>query len=272
MWVLVLLTFVALFVGIYTDLKWREVPDWLNYGLLATAFFFRGVESFFSGWEVLLAGILGVAVCFVVAAFFYYSNQWGGGDAKLLLAMGAVIGLPLSMDALKLLWFFVILLFGGAIYGLLWMGGEAFRKRDKFGPMFGKVLKEQRLWHGVVWVGAFGLVIGDQWVPFIGLFAPMLVVPFYLFLFMSCVEKSCFYVWKDSSVLVEGDWLAKEINVGGVDIKRKTLNRNDLLLLQKKSRKVLIKEGIPFVPSFLIAYCGLFLDSNIFILLKNIFL
>ena len=55
---------------------------------------------------------------------------------------------------------------------------------------------------------------------------------------------------------MEGDWLAEDVIVHGKTIvKKKTLHKEDIQKLRDKNiSSVTIKEGIPFVPSFLIAY------------------
>ncbi|MBI2574772.1 hypothetical protein HYV82_02720 [Candidatus Woesearchaeota archaeon] len=62
--------------------------------------------------------------------------------------------------------------------------------------------------------------------------------------------------------LTEGDWIAKDIYVGGKYVcgpKDLGIEKSQIRQLLKyrhlgKIKKVLIKEGIPFVPSFLIAF------------------
>jgi len=57
--------------------------------------------------------------------------------------------------------------------------------------------------------------------------------------------------------LREGDWLVDDIRVGKKVIKADWdgLSLKDIELL-KSSRKIKIKDGLPFVPAFLIAFLG----------------
>ena len=132
--ILITITFIVLLIASYIDIRTREVPDWLNYGLIFTAFGIRTIYSFELGWTILLSGILGFIVCLGLAFLFYYTNQWGGGDSKLLMGMGAIIGITYPFDASSwnLLFFFLALLFLGAIYGLIFMIGIAIKKRKIF--------------------------------------------------------------------------------------------------------------------------------------------
>src|SRR3989338_7375332 len=91
--VMIPVTLLVLLIATYTDLKTREVPDSLNYGLLFAALGLRGIWAVEEGWTFFLSGILGAAAAFLLASVLYYTRQWGGGDAKLLLALGAVLGI-----------------------------------------------------------------------------------------------------------------------------------------------------------------------------------
>ena len=99
-WQLILIVIATLYLSVasYTDLKKREVPDWLNFSLIFSALGLRSIFSFEYGWSLLLDGILGLLVCLGIAYLFYYTNQWGGGDSKLLIGMGAIIGLGFNLQ------------------------------------------------------------------------------------------------------------------------------------------------------------------------------
>ena len=255
---LITTTLIVLTIAAYADIKSREIPDWLNFSFIAAAFGIRGIISTTLGWQIFLAGLIGFVVCFALACLFYYSNQWGGGDSKLLMGMGSAIGisLPLSAESLDLLWFFLALLFFGAIWGIFWMIAVAIKKRHLFIVRLKKSLEEQRVFHLVMGVGTSLLIVLSLIYSFLW---PLILFPaiiFYSIIFVTSVEKSCFFVRKKSSELTEGDWLAENATKNGKRIvTKRTLTKNDIELLKsKKITSVLIKEGIPFVPSFLIAY------------------
>ncbi len=66
--------------------------------------------------------------------------------------------------------------------------------------------------------------------------------------------------------VTEGDWLYKNIKIGNKTIKSnwEGVTRKELELIQKKSKKnILIKQGVPFTPGFLIGLILLLLiDYN----------
>jgi hypothetical protein len=58
------------------------------------------------------------------------------------------------------------------------------------------------------------------------------------------------------SKLTPGDWLQKDVRVGSKTISATVhgLSEKEIALLVKARKKVLIKEGIPFVPVFLLTF------------------
>ena len=268
--ILITVTIIALLGASYIDIRTREVPDLLNYGLIFVGLGLRAIFSLEFGWGVLVSGMFGFLICFVVACFFYYTRQWGGGDSKLLMGMGAIIGIsfPFTSSSWNLLWFFLALLFLGAIYGLIWMFIVAVKKWKVFSHWFVKSIKKQKKLH--VFATVLSLV-------FLGLvfvnvsFLPLAIAPlgfFYLFSVVSVIENSCFLKWTKVKDLTLGDWLAQPVIVNGKKIiNKKTLEKKDLAKLWKldsegAANKVLIKEGIPLVPSFLFAYLFLLFGQD----------
>ncbi len=273
---LITIGFTALIIASYSDLKHREVPDWLSYGLIFAALGIRGIFSITSGWEILLSGILGFGMCLGLAYLFYYSNQWGGGDTKLLMGMGAIIGItyPLGISSWNLLWYLLAVLFLGAVYGMCWVIGLAITKRELFFPKFREMLYRYKSVHtvlGFITLGLFVLflVLAQKGFPFLWPIIPFPLASFYLFLFVTSVENGCFIRKIGVERLTEGDWLAEDVIVNAkVAVGKKTLEKKELEHLKKlhsegRVSKVLIREGVPFVPSFLFGYLVLVFGSGL---------
>ena len=86
-WSLVLLLPVVF--ALVCDLRTREVPDWVPLGILAWACLATAARLHGVTWLALFAGaIVGLGV----AAVLFYLGGLGGGDVKLLAAIGAAVG------------------------------------------------------------------------------------------------------------------------------------------------------------------------------------
>mgnify|MGYP001605685926 CR=1 FL=1 len=249
---------IVLVIASYSDLRTKEVPDWLSYGFIAAAFGLRGIYSFQEGWQILVSGIAGFIAFYLLALLFYYTHQWGGGDSKLLMGMGAALGIsyPFTEASFTSLWFLLLLLFSGALYGMVWLGVLAFKRRNCLFPELRSLLGDHKRLHigigfsSVLFIGAGFLV---HYLLFV---LSMLAVLYYLLLFLVAVQSCCFVSERDTKMLTEGDWLAEDVVVHGKKLlKKKTLINSDIEKLHSHNiSSVLVKEGIPFVPSFLIAY------------------
>lgn len=96
--------FVLLVIATIFDLRTREIPDWISIaiGIIATASSLTGWLELAIGW-VLLGGLVGFAVGYALFRFAHF----GGGDAKLIMAIGMLVG-PVGL---------LIVLLGMAIFG-----------------------------------------------------------------------------------------------------------------------------------------------------------
>ncbi len=264
---LVTVVLIVLACASYTDLRTKEVPDWLSYGFIVAALGIRGIYSFQNGWQVIVSGLLGFAAFYLLALLFYYTHQWGGGDSKLLMGMGAALGIsyPFTDLSFTSLWFLLLLLFSGAIYGMVWLGVIAIQRRNCLLPELRSLLGSHKKVHLGVGFSSILFLGAGFFVHSLLLIVTLLVVLYYLLLFLVAVQSCCFTSERDTKTLTEGDWLAEEVVVKGkMLLKKKTLSKNDIEKLHThKISSVLIKEGIPFVPSFLIAYLILLFGKDL---------
>ena len=98
----------------------------------------------------------------------------------------------------------------------------------------------------------------------------MFLTTFYVWIFVKSIEKSSMYKLVEPNKLTEGDWIVKDVYINKQYItgpKDLGIEKKQIKLLieaykRKKIGKVLIKEGIPFVPSFLIAFIITFVIGN----------
>ena len=143
---------------------------------------------------------------------------------------------------------------------MAWMAFLAVKHRQAFREHWSLTLHHSRKSQIAGLLGTITFTIITSFIPSFWLLIPFPLLVVYIFLFVNVIEKSCFYKRISPKALVEGDWLAEEVIVHHkVILSTKTLEKNDLFLLKNleaetKITTVLIKEGIPFIPSFLLAY------------------
>lgn len=80
----------ASFIAACTDLSSRRIPNWLTFPLLFGGLVYAGVQAGFAGFLDGLAACIVIALPFVLLFIF---AQGGAGDAKLMAAIGAWLGL-----------------------------------------------------------------------------------------------------------------------------------------------------------------------------------
>ncbi|MFH0874890.1 MAG: A24 family peptidase [archaeon] len=282
MLIFIIIALIALVIGTYTDIKTREVPDWINYGII---FIGLGARLIFSlvnfDFTYIIQGLIGFGIFLAIALIMYYTGQWGGGDSKMLMGLGALFGFELKFDSL-IFSFFVNVLFVGALYGLIYSIFLAVYNRKNFFKEWKKIFKKknilmfQRIFLIISVILLLSLfLIGDIIFKILLLVMILtLLIGFYSFVFIKAVENSCMFKYVKPAELTEGDWIAKDIKVDGkyisgpkdLGIEKKKIRKLIQFYKKGKIKKVLIKVGIPFVPSFLIAFLiSLFFGNIIFL-------
>tara|TARA_Y100000310_G_scaffold341089_1_gene439058 strand:- start:2069 stop:2974 length:906 start_codon:yes stop_codon:yes gene_type:complete len=276
--------FLILLIGSYTDIKTREVPDWVNFGLIGIGF---GVNLLFSiiFWEInfVLGSVVGFATFFAIAWVMFYTGQWGGGDSKILMGLGAMIGIDIFSKQFFLFEFLINVLIIGALYGILWSIFMIFRNKKRFAKDFKKSLKNKKiiLVKRIILVSFIVFILAAIFIDdavtklMLSYLAVILVLTFYLWVAIKSVEKTCMLKYVKPQQLTEGDWIAKNVNVNGkyitgpkdLGIEKKKIKKLIEFYKKGKVRKILIKEGIPFVPSFLIAYVLTLVYGNLVLLI-----
>jgi Flp pilus assembly protein protease CpaA len=263
------LLFAGVLIATITDLRTREVPDTVSYGLIAIGVL-GGLVVALARQDLwfFLERIFGLLVGLVIGAIAYYTRQWGGGDAKLIIGIGAIVGV--SRTNLSLIAFLALLVLCGALYGLfalLWLALVTHRKR--FLPAFKTYLREpgpHRLRIALVVVGVV-IVVGVFFAPpdvqllLMGLLCALYLL-MYSYLFSRVVERTVLLKEYSVGKLTEGDWIAKDVVVRGktlVSHKTTGITLDDIARLKKANVKtVTVKEGIAFVPAFLLALVVLY--------------
>jgi len=256
---LITITFIWLVFASVHDLRKRIVPDWLSFSLIIFVLGFRFFYSLFNeNFAFFYQGLIGLGIFFVIGNLLYYCRMFAGGDAKLMIAMGPIIGFSESFfeNLETFLLFLILFLIVGGIYGLIWSVFLVSNNFKSFKKEFIKQFNDNKTLVYTVMIFSliimiFGLLL--NLVFYLGLL--MFILP-YFYLYARSIDNSCLI--KDSKVseLEEGDWLYKDLKLGKKIIKAKWegLTKEQIKLIRKKYRKIRIREGIPFVPTFLISF------------------
>ena len=256
---LIVLCFLWILFAVIQDLRTREIANWLNFSLIIFALGFRFFYGLFFdiNYGFFYQGLIGLGVFFILGNLFYYGHIFAGGDAKLMIALGAI--LPFSKSFLiniKLfILFFILFLVSGMIYGLIFSLTLMVKHWASFKKEFFKQLKIFK--KVVILILVIGLVfmsLGFFKSLFFCLGVFVFLLP-YLFIFSKSIDEVCMVKKINSKFLREGDWLYKDVVVGGKKIKAKWegISREDIKLLQK-NKIVTIRHGIAFAPVFLISF------------------
>tara|TARA_Y100000034_G_scaffold48154_1_gene59420 strand:- start:1493 stop:2329 length:837 start_codon:yes stop_codon:yes gene_type:complete len=249
------LALVVTIFAVVQDFKRTEVSNWLNFTFIAVAL---GYRSFYSvlekDIEFFVFGLLGFAVFFVIAHGFYYARAFGGGDAKLLMGFGVILPYASYFDLLVLgLGFVFLLLLAGAVYSLVYSVFIVNRDWKKFAKEFGNYFSKYKFIFIVdVVLGIIGMIFIDILQGLLILLVLLLITG--LFVYIKALDKVMIRKVKPAD-LQEGDWLEESVTVRGKRIEKSVhgLSIEEIEKLRKARKEVLIKQGIPFTPAFLIA-------------------
>ncbi|MDP3917307.1 MAG: A24 family peptidase [Nanoarchaeota archaeon] len=274
----------ALTIASLFDIKTREIPDWISYGLLSFVIITRALQSILmKNHAYITYSLMYFAIFFIFGNLMYFTKQWGGGDTKLITSLGTAFAVkPAYISANSIIPFPIIILVNilivGAIYGTFYAVTLAFRHAKEFKAEFIKLNSEKKIKIMKIFMLAAALLImilsyasfpsGSK---HLGAYLALisLLLP-YLIMTLKSVELSCMYKRLKPSALTEGDWVQEDIykdkkliykiNQYGID--KKSIEK----IKKSRIKSVLVKEGIPFIPSFWLGtIIALYLGKIIFL-------
>ena len=267
-WFIISIAVIWMILAVVQDFRKREVANWWNFSLIAFVLAYRAFLSVNTGesWYFLW-GLIGLATGFILANAFYYARMFAGGDAKLLMALGAVLPLSLywEINLEILFWFIILFLLSGAIYGLVYSIILSIIHFNRFRKRFCYYLsKYEDLLYFFFFLFLFLIIIflilknysyfSDYFL--ISLFILLFLCPL-LFIYAKSIEDICMNSLVRVSSLTIGDWLVKPVKAGRAIIKPnwEGLSEKELKMIKRNVRgRVLVKYGIPFTPSFLFGF------------------
>ena len=243
------------------DLKSRIVANWLSFSLITFVLGFRFFYSIFlgQGFSFFYEGIIGLGIFFILGNVLYHGRFFAGGDAKLFIALGPVLGFSenffSNIDTFSL--FFVLFLFSGAFYGLMWSIFLPLRNFNLFKTEFkSQMNKNKKIMVSMEIFALVVLVAGFFNELFFYLGILLFILP-HLYVYTKSIDESVMIKNVKVENLEEGDLLYKNLKFSNGKIIKKNwkgLNALQIKEIRKKLKHVKIKEGIPFVPVFLISF------------------
>lgn len=265
---LMLIAVIALIFAAIVDIKIKEVPNWITYSLITSALAIRLIASLaVNEFYYFLYALIALAITFIIGNILYYTQMWGGGDSKLLIALAVVFATHPYFIQIKYPFLFVLsvnILLAGAVYGFVYALVLAIRHRKQFINEFKKLNQNKRvrlmkiisLLLGIILL--ISIFVAQHQIIKIILAGSAILIIFYINLWVAIksVENACMYAKMPVANLVEGDWIAEDIKIDSKIIykKQKTgISKKEIENLKKNNiSHVTIKQGIPFVPPFLI--------------------
>jgi len=257
---LAVLALVWIIFAVVSDLRTKEIPNWLSFSLIIFALGIRLFYSIFNdmNFSFFIQGVFGLAVFFVLANLLYYVKFFAGGDAKLMIALGPI--LPFSTGFLSntnlFSTFFFIFLMTGAAYGLIMVFRLSIKRFSKIKREFSKQIKLNKKKIIISLIFGIILMLSGYWYSSLFIFGIWIFLMPYLLIYAKSVDECCMVERIQTSKLTEGDWLYGDIKSGRDVVKAKWegLSMKEIKLLRKRHRFVTIRTGIQFSPVFLISF------------------
>jgi Flp pilus assembly protein protease CpaA len=269
---LLILSFCYLIFAVIQDFKSREIADWLNYSLIIFALGFRFFYSLFNenNFNFFIQGFIGFLIFLGLANLFYYSRLFAGGDAKLMMALGAILPLDYSFSSNLLLFlnFLFYFFIASLIYVLISSVFLTLKNFKSFKIKFIKEVKFQKRLIILSWLFFFlSTILNFVFLSkfnfvFLGFFILVLT---YSYIYSKSLDECCMIKEVLTKNLTEGDWLYKDVRLKKETIKSKWegLTKEEIRKIRLELKKVKIRQGIPFSPTFLLGFL-LFVISYFF--------
>ncbi len=237
------------------DLKQKESPDWVFFLIFFIGLFLNTYNSFITrNYSLLLNMLISIIISLIIGAILIYTKAWGMGDAKILIALSTIIPFSKEIFFNGFIFFLLLSIFTGSIYGLIYLYFLLIVKRNPYRYKYLVIL----------FLLLIGLILLFLYYLYLNLYLFLIaVIILFLALFLFSllskkIEKDLFITPKPLNKVVEGDWVYRDVRIKGKIFLRKgdLINSKHLKALKRRHfrGKIYVKEGIPFIPSFLLAF------------------
>ncbi|MBS3159939.1 prepilin peptidase [Candidatus Woesearchaeota archaeon] len=254
---LIIIALFYVFIAMLFDIKTKEVPDWLSYSLIIISLGIEGIYSLFTkNYWIIIYGLIGASICFLFGCLMYYTKQWGGGDSKLLIGLGAIFSydlkniLELKIPFLAIL--IVNIIICGGIYTIIY---GLYLIIKNFKEIHKRIENKHKLYFFSIIILLFIInIIFYKFFTYLIIFSSLILF-FTIFLYFAKILEKIIFIKKISiDKLREGDWINEDIKINNEVLCSKNssgITKKDIMNLKKnKIKYVIVKEGIPFIPGF----------------------
>jgi Flp pilus assembly protein protease CpaA len=262
------------------DLKTTEIPDNIPHAMIVIAIIFYAAQSYLAGsyWPLLNSLMVGLGLL-ALGFVMYFTGQWGGGDAKILAAVGFLVPtfhtqnifLPFAVSYLANV--FLV----GAAYMIIYALAIALMNRKIITEFF-KSMKASKN------VFLFGSVI---------LFATLIAANFFILKFLDLsfslaallsnsvlplvATIALFTMWKFAKIVEDVGFKKKvkvsQLKLGDVLSESKVwdgITAKEIKKIRSSGKKyVWVKEGVRFAPAFPLALLFTLYFGDAFLLLMK---
>jgi Flp pilus assembly protein protease CpaA len=257
LWVLALAYIVF---AVFQDFKTREIANWITFSLAIFALAFRFFYSLFgkTDFSFFFQGLIGFGIFFALGNLFYYSRVFAGGDAKLMISLGAILPISavFSINLFSFVTFLLIFLFSGFAYILIASLVLCIKNFKPFKKEFlSRIKKNKKVSIFFNFLGFAFIIFGIFQFTFL-ILGLLIFFIFYLYIFSKSIDEVCMIKNILSKHLREGDWLYSDVKIGKNLIKASWdgLTKKEISQIKKKYDRTKIRQGIPFSPNFLISF------------------
>lgn len=248
------------------DLRTTEIPDKIPYTMIVAALLFYGVQAFLAeDYWIIANSIITGAVLFVFGFGMYYFGQWGGGDVKLLAAIGFLLptasGLGLNLMLPFPASYLFNVFFVGAGYMLVYAFIMAVRNR-KIISEFKRDIKASSNIFLTASVALFAVFIGVNWFLYSKFNIPLSATSIFLNSIVPVFATvGIFTIWKFARAVEDVGFKKKisvsKLRVGDVLLRSKVwegITKKEIRKIKRSGKKYIwIKEGVRFGPAFPLA-------------------
>ncbi len=264
--IILITVFVMLLIATGYDLKWRYVPDYASYSFIAIAIIERVLYAIeLNSLEPIKWVIPSVIIMAGTGYSLYKSGMWGGGDVKIIISVAILLAWFPNESIPMFINFFINLMIIGAAYILPVTFFIGLRK-----------VKPSRKQSILMIAGLIiSLTLLNLTLSLTNLLIALSLIIITSLPYLKTIESKCFINPANMNTLMDGDWLVEEVRVDRRVIKprKEGLTRDEAELIKKWWRqgklkdKPLIKEGVAYLPAFLITFLVTLFFGNLILLM-----